>query len=156
MSKINPAYSSINGVWRVTTEGDEEGRSVKDLGVHTGFVDEIAAYLASNSFYSLHFTAVPPPQTGQRAYRKCPSVSVSFNIDSGTWPNKMDSAQRAKHFANLFRDRDVKITESCYYSSFTIHFPFTKEEIAASKEDARRQQILSNMSEEDRRLFTKE
>ena len=34
------------GTFKVTTEGDCEGKSTRDLGVHTGYIDEIAFALA--------------------------------------------------------------------------------------------------------------
>lgn len=43
------------GTWRVTTEGDVEGRSTKQLGVYTGFIDDIAFYLSKQSYYTLSF-----------------------------------------------------------------------------------------------------
>ena len=34
------------GWWHVTTEGDDEGRTTRDLGYHYGYLDEIALRLA--------------------------------------------------------------------------------------------------------------
>ena len=45
------------GLWHVTTEGDCEGRSVKDLGYHKGHIIDIAHKLSGENYYSLHFEA---------------------------------------------------------------------------------------------------
>lgn len=46
--KYNPV-----GMWNVTTEGDEEGRTVRGLGVHEGHLGDIMFALAPATFYSL-------------------------------------------------------------------------------------------------------
>ena len=38
--KINAPYDNPFGIWHVTTEGDCEGRSTRDLGIHEGYIDE--------------------------------------------------------------------------------------------------------------------
>src|SRR5271155_5056847 len=76
-------YTSY-GTWHVTTEGDCEGKSVKDLGVHTGFIDEIAFALGSQAYYSLTFELakeLPDPVK----VKPVGTVNVVLNIDSGTW-----------------------------------------------------------------------
>lgn len=56
--KINAPYDNPFGIWHVTTEGDCEGRSPRDLGFHEGYIDEIALALADKCFYSLYFVAI--------------------------------------------------------------------------------------------------
>lgn len=48
------------GVWRVTTEGDCEGRSVRQLGTYEGHVLDIAKQLAGQAYYQLDFRRVEP------------------------------------------------------------------------------------------------
>lgn len=50
----NP-YEQAYGTWKVTTEGDCEGRSIRDLGTYTGYLDEMAFALADKCCYSLQF-----------------------------------------------------------------------------------------------------
>jgi hypothetical protein len=45
----------MNTIWKVTTEGDCEGRSVQQLGLFTGEIDDIAFYLKDKSYYKLTF-----------------------------------------------------------------------------------------------------
>lgn len=51
--KINAPYDNPFGIWHVTTEGDCEGRSPRDLGFHEGYIDEIALALADKCFYEI-------------------------------------------------------------------------------------------------------
>jgi hypothetical protein len=45
-------------LYRVTTEGDCEGRTIKDLGIHSGNPAIIALNLADKAFYGLSFKEV--------------------------------------------------------------------------------------------------
>lgn len=47
-------------LWIVTTEGDCEGRTTQQLGVHEGDPAIIALNLSSHACYSLEFTPVNP------------------------------------------------------------------------------------------------
>ena len=51
MKKQYAAY----GLWQVTTEGDCEGKTTTNLGVHEGYLDDIAFSLGSRAYYSLQF-----------------------------------------------------------------------------------------------------
>ena len=57
---IKEPYNNTYGLWQVTTEGDCEGRSVCNLGVYEGNIDEIAFALADKCCYCLNFRAVSP------------------------------------------------------------------------------------------------
>ena len=57
VSELPEDYQNLYGLWKVTTEGDEEGRTTKSLGIYEGWVDEIALYLSDKCYYSLTFTA---------------------------------------------------------------------------------------------------
>jgi hypothetical protein len=142
------SYANLCQWWSVTTEGDEEGRSIRQLGVHYGFVDEIATLLAPHSFYGLRFAVAKKPEAVGRKVRQ---VDVSFDIESQTW--NMGSTERATYVKELFRGRDVKIKESNYYASFVIEYPWSDTEIKESSEKFRKEKLLSAMSAEDRALF---
>lgn len=53
--KINAPYDNPFGIWHVTTEGDCEGRSTRDLGIHEGYIDEIALALADKCCSIMRF-----------------------------------------------------------------------------------------------------
>lgn len=105
------------GSWHVTTEGDCEGRTTTDLGVHVGYIDDIAFALGSKAYYTLNFETakkLPAPEVVPPVN----AVSISLDIDSGTWD--MNSEQRANYFRNLFKDRRVTVQPGTYYASVTL------------------------------------
>lgn len=53
--KITKSIGSPWGTWRVSTEGDCEGRTTKNLGVHGGHVADIALSLVNQVDRSLTF-----------------------------------------------------------------------------------------------------
>jgi len=111
------SYKKLDGLWEVTTEGDVEGRTVKQLGTHSGSIIEIAAKLAKENCYSLQFKAVNEvkseiPEQG---------VHISLDIDSQTWD--WSAAQRAAVFQVLLDKNnitDVKAEASNYYAGILI------------------------------------
>ena len=115
MNEIKNGYDNVYGTWRVTTEGDVEGRSVKELGTYTGYVDEIALHLSDRVYYSLTFTR--SEDVGEYV-QKNDSVSVQFDIESGTWP--ICNSGNLDKIREIFSERDVEIVDSNYYASFTI------------------------------------
>ncbi len=73
----SPAY----GIWSVTTEGDCEGRTTTNLGIHQGFVDEIAFKLADKCYYYLRFEPVHLDNlTGKNI--TATKVKIRFSNDS--------------------------------------------------------------------------
>ena len=115
MSEIKKGYDNVYGTWRVTTEADVEGRGVRDLGIYTGFVDEIALHLSDKVYYSLTFKR--SEDVGEYVQKK-DSVAVQFDIESGTWP--ICNSGNLDKIREIFSERDVEITDSNYYASFTI------------------------------------
>ena len=81
--KINAPYDNPFGIWHVTTEGDCEGCSTRDLGIHEGYIDEIALALADKCYYSLCFVAINIHSLDMTPTRK--TVDVTFGVNSGTW-----------------------------------------------------------------------
>jgi len=89
LDRIKEWAESPVGVWKVTTEGDCEGRSTKNLGTFFGHVADIAAKLHSQSFYSLKFAKVDPAEVDLSA--EMPEefeCSIVLDINSGTWDMK--------------------------------------------------------------------
>jgi hypothetical protein len=113
-------YNKVWGLWKVTTEGDVEGKTIKDLGIHKGFIDVIASNLAPSCFYSLRFTSVDVNEYPE--YKACKSVEVSLDHKSGLWDVK--PSERVKIVSKIFEDagRSVKIEEGRYYASVKIIF----------------------------------
>jgi len=116
---VSSAYRKVLGTWHVTTEGDCEGKSTRDLGIHTGYVDEIARSLGAAAMYSLQFKALTIPKE-HTPDSKVKQVSVSFDIDSKTWD--LTPEQRFNVARRLFKDRPVRVSKGQYYASFILEF----------------------------------
>lgn len=112
-------WNTPYGMWKVTTEGDCEGRSTKDLGIHEGFIDEIAFTLANQACYKLTFS---PAKVNKEFARKpkAKTVSISLDIDSKTW--NMQPNERVEFIKRLFKDRLINfdIEAGSYYASVTL------------------------------------
>lgn len=130
------------GTFKVTTEGDCEGRSMEDLGVYTGYVDEIAFALADKCCYKLCFTLVEPITLDLTP--KKDTVKISLDIDSGTWD--FNVADAMEYFKDFFANRDVEVIGTHGYGSCTISTH--KETIKEKKE-----KILQKLSEEEKKIL---
>lgn len=119
-------YESPIGWWYVTTEGDCEGRTIRNLGHHYGHVAEIAFELANKCMYSLRFKADPnhmPPEEGcPRRQASSNKVWISLNIDSGTWDMSPDI--RGEYMRKWLDTDDIivkgKTEHATYYASCFI------------------------------------
>lgn len=139
MSKL-----SAFGKWSITTEGDVEGRTIRDLGVYEGFIDEIALRLGDEAYYSLRFSPFkekPQPPLSE----KCTSVSVTLDIDTGTWD--MKGPQRVAYFRDLLAGRPVIVKEGAYYASVVLSVP-SEEAVKI-----RRERALAKLTAEEKELL---
>ena len=135
---------SVYGVFKVTTEGDCEGRSVRDLGTYEGYIDEIAFALADKCYYSLEFHKINPEKLKLDMTPKRKSVDIHLDIDSGTWD--LEGKDRIKYFKDLFKDRDIEISNSNSYAGVKISTnKKTKEE--------KRQEILNRLTDEEKEIL---
>lgn len=134
-------YKNPYGTWKVTTEGDCEGRTVTDLGTYTGFIDEIAFALGRKCYYVLNFKAVSlstPKLTPLTS-----KVNIQLDVGSGTWD--IGDTKRVAFAKELFKGRDVKVTPCNYYATFTIE--------AGNAEQTKRANALSKLTPEERSLL---
>lgn len=111
-------YTNNYGLWKVTTEGDCEGKSTRDLGIHKGYIDEIAFALADKCSYSLNFKYLFDSDYKKTSAPKRSEVSVSLDIDSGTWD--LSGEERVKWARQFLSGRDVSVSRGQYYASFVI------------------------------------
>lgn len=114
---VKNQYTKPYGTWKVTTEGDVEGRTTTNLGIHTGYVDEIARMLSGAAYYKLEFSMEPELKINKLPKKE---VHISFDIDSGTWD---DNNQRLQFFKNVFQNRNVRVEPSNYYAAVKLVFP---------------------------------
>ena len=131
------------GTFKVTTEGDCEGKSIRDLGVHTGYIDEIAFALADQCEYTLQFALVEPP-TALDLTPKKDTVRIRLDIDSGAWD--FNVADAMDYFKSFFSDRDIEVTGTHGYGSCTIS---THKETIEEK----KKKILQKLSDEEKRIL---
>jgi hypothetical protein len=76
---VKPA--SPVGWWSVSTEGDCEGRSTRQLGTHYGHVAEIAFALADKCYYVLEFKPVDAAPPKERPTYTCSKLTVWIKFD---------------------------------------------------------------------------
>ena len=97
---ISEEYTNLYGTWKVSTEGDCEGRTSTSLGIYTGWMDEIALSLADKCFYSLNMKKIEPKNRIGPPTRS--SVNVTLDIDSKTWD--MAPQERAAAVQELIKN----------------------------------------------------
>ena len=131
------------GYWSVTTEGDVEGRTTKNLGTFHGYIDEIAFHLADKCYYGLQFKALLPDEMSPKYLPTKSKVTVSLDISSGTWDLKNED--RKNYFKELLQDRpNVIVKDGASYASVDI------ELTNSSKVDLLKRTALSKLSDEEK------
>ncbi len=113
MSEVANTY----GLWQVTTQGDSESRRIKQLGIHEGFVDEIAFELSGElEFYSLGFYRVELNKGRKLNTRE--SVNV---VIEGSGADRFEPALK------FFADRPVSVDQCAYFGAVTLKREITEE-----------------------------
>lgn len=134
-------YTNPYGLWTVTTEADCEGRSVRNLGVFEGFVDDIALALAKECYYALTFHKVLPKPAPKRTFKKTgDEVNIVLDIESGTW--RMSPEDRIEYCKKIFKDRDVAVVRGNVYASVGL--------ISGKKEAELKASALSKLTSEEK------
>lgn len=141
---IKAPYDKVYGLWNVTTEGDCEGRSVRNLGTYEGNIDEIAFALADKCFYCLTFKAINPHDYKLDMTPKSKTVDIQLDIGSGTWD--MDKGTRVVEVSNLMKNRSVDVRESNFYGC--VRLVTNKKTTEEKKAEA-----LAKLSLEERKLL---
>lgn len=101
------------GIWHVTTANDCEGRTTKDLGVHTGHISDIALELSGNANPVLNFRQLKqlPAKVAQRDEVHVVIACVS---DLGV-------VDKYAHFMGVLTKDDVIVSDkSCYYGAILL------------------------------------
>jgi hypothetical protein len=145
MTNTLPSY----GIWHVTTEGDEEGRTTRDLGVHEGYIDDVAFALASRQFYSLDFELVDTLKW--KTLPVSTQANVRLKISTGTWDMLADA--RVGFFRQMLAGRDVTITKSNYFASVALTRGADGESIARARTAAQRSAALAKLTEVEREVL---
>lgn len=115
-------YNSSYGIWKVTTEGDCEGKTTKNLGVYEGNISDIAFYLKNKCEYSLQFSPAKAIKIDSCDVTHYGYVNVSLDIDSGTW--NMSPEDRVNYFKVLLntenRENVIIVEPGQYYASVRL------------------------------------
>jgi hypothetical protein len=113
-------YTNPLGWWQVSTEGDVEGRSTRDLGTFYGYLDEIARVLSSKAYYALRFRKIRNMDLPAQGGEPRPKVDISFDIDSNTWD--MPADRRAEYLRQILAGRPVNVATGSNYASVELNF----------------------------------
>lgn len=108
------------GKWHVTTEGDCEGRTTRDLGYHEGHIADIALNLAGSAYYSLSFRPAEPSAVLLKPGNE---ANVTLPVESGTWamaPEERVAFFRAYLGAGGKPKNAGSVAVGTYHASVTI------------------------------------
>lgn len=136
-------------LWQVTTEGDCEGRTMKDLGYYEGNPVDIAFVLADKAMYSLTFsevvaTIVTPDELDRT---RSEEVSITFAMDS-----KYSNVEDIAHFIKwlFIEHRPVHVAEMRAFNSVRLKKGVPDKSNAL---DLARERALSKLSQEEKVLL---
>lgn len=122
LPRVMVPWKSPVGLWKVTTEGDCEGRSTKNLGIHRGHIADIAHRLGGHNMYSLNFQ--PANENDLKVSdRPVEKVHIQLDISSKTWDSK-DRVKMVKEFLSREKPETVNyaVLQSNYYASTELRF----------------------------------
>jgi hypothetical protein len=135
------------GTWKVTTEGDCEGRTTRDLGTHEGYLDEIAFALADRAYYGLRFSQAKPAKLDTKKPTGV-SVPVSLDIETGTWD--LSGSERVKYFKKLLEGSHTIVKPSKYYACVELRSTEDPAVMAEQLKRIKRDQALAKLTQDER------
>jgi hypothetical protein len=117
-SKLQEWADSPVGWWNVTTEGDCEGRTTDQLGMHYGHVVEIAMSLPRGGSYSLRFEKSTnlPPEDVNAVHVERQAVRTKANISLEPISYKGGE----KEIAKWLDCPEVMVKPCNYYGAYTL------------------------------------
>jgi len=120
-SSLELAFPSPIGWWKVTTEGDCEGRSTRQLGTHYGHIAEIAFSIEEGFSYSYRFEKGAEPSgvygSPEDHHKKRQAVRAKANISIDTFNYKGGEKTLAKW---LDCSGDVVVKPCTFYGAYTL------------------------------------
>ena len=109
------------GTWQVKTEGDCEGKSDRNLGLHFGHIVDIAKKLASHAEYTLWFQKASSDK-GSVNILQPTGVRIALDIDSQTWD--MNSKERTRQFREMLNKQQAnskyEVDDSTYHAAVML------------------------------------
>lgn len=125
-----------NKIWRVTTEGDIEGRTIVDFGYFRGNIIDIAKKLAGAASWKLSFQEF---SVGDK-YPNTSRVPLEFHIS-------VNGMNKASLLSTLKQEGYIEASQSNLYESVKI--TIDKDEVNKLK----REMALSKLSDEEKELL---
>ena len=138
--------NSTFGIWEVSTEGDVEGRSTRNLGIYEGHVDDIAFALADKAYYKLYFQRVKIVPIHEDSPRKRNKVEVY--IDDLTSYNDLEQVRYNK-VKSFFAERNNTSVRRVGTYSFTLVNGEDKYQSALKKY----KEAISTLTNEEKELL---
>lgn len=114
---------SPTGWWTVTTYGDCEGRTYKNLGTFKGHVVDIALSLAGKAMYDLCFVPAVNPAVLPEIKPDTKGVKIQLGIESGTWDmGKEECAKSVEKWLNteIPQSGEFEVDICSYYAAVTV------------------------------------
>lgn len=101
------------GWWKITTEGDCEGKTTRDVAIAFGHLGDLALKYANKAMYGLHFEpAVALTEDAAEV------ANVQLAIGSGTWTKNNDAA--VMQAISKWLGPGYSVGPCNYYCSYTI------------------------------------
>lgn len=141
----NKTFMTPNALWQVTTEGDCEGRSTRNLGIYRGNWYDIALHLADKCCYSLNFKLIDESKfTLPKTYTR-DKVDVSFNDCIGI-PTKEMLITVPEYVDN----KEITFERGRWDGHITVCRPRSEEEKAEAIRAKAMEKVLMVLSKEER------
>lgn len=139
------SYMEPYGLWKVSTEGDCEGRSTRQLGIFRGNYYEIALYLAEHCCYTLRFEKLDENKFNCPKVWTRDEVDVSFADCIG-----IDRKEMLKNVPQYAPDKDFEFTFGRWDGGIKIIRPRSEDEKAAAIKAKAMEKVMRVLSKEER------
>lgn len=134
------------GYWQVSTEGDEEGKSIRNLGVFHGNIDEIAFALVDKAYYSLNFRLIDPENIPVPKEYK---TKIDIYLDLKDVPYG-DSNARVSIMREMLAGTNISVKKSNNtYGGVTLYRPEDPDRIKEAKITT----VLNKLTDEEKELL---
>ncbi|WCK57226.1 hypothetical protein PP175_28980 (plasmid) [Aneurinibacillus sp. Ricciae_BoGa-3] len=118
LKQLEEENFDVFGVWKVTTEGDEEGRTTKDLGTHSGNIFDIVKKLSDQSFYKLRVERVGHYKPNEKDLHKKHSVNFSIEDKSIKMHNEEDQIKKLTPYL----PEGHRLSDSQYFGAIKLEW----------------------------------
>lgn len=133
------------GYWQVSTEGDEEGKSIRNLGVFHGNIDEIAFALADRVMWSLDFKQINPDDIPAPKNYK---TRINICLDLKDVPYS-DYEKRIKIMQQMLSGTNISVEKGNAFGNVAIIRPEDPDRIKEHKIE----KVLNKLTDEEKELL---